>query len=167
MVIILDASAFLSGAVASIKINPGEVLVTPEVVEEVRKGRPKKLLESLLAVGLEMRKPEDTNPAQRAAKETGDLELLSVGDISVISLAIENTGSTVMTDDFRIQNVLKYLQIDFMPAGELGNRKIEEVWRWTFRCRGCGRYFETNPGVDCPICGSLIKKVRKKIMSME
>lgn len=163
MVLILDASAFLSGAAASLKFRPGEILVTHEVVEEVGKGKPKQLIDRLFSVGLEIRNAPDFDLARKAAGETGDMELLSEADISVIALAMENKGSTVMTDDFRIQNVLKLLKIEFMPAGELGDRKIEEVWRWTFRCKGCGRYFENSPGGDCPVCGSPIRKVRKKI----
>jgi len=130
----------------------------------VMKGRPGRLMEDLLEIGLKVRDPIDNLRARKAATSTGDIELLSETDISVIALAIEMENVLVLTDDFRIQNVLRSLGIRFQPAGEIGDRTVKEVWNWTFRCRGCGRYFEEEPGQDCPICGSSIKKTRKRSM---
>ncbi len=162
MKIILDASAFLSGRITSLPGSPGDVFVTPEVVREIEHGRPKRTIDNLLISGLLLRSPVDLQEAKKAAIRTGDNELLSSADLSVIALAMEIKGSVVMTDDFRVQNVLLSLDLEFIPAGEIGDRTIKEIWEWTYRCRGCKKNFQDPPESDCPICGSEIRKARKR-----
>ncbi|MCK5773729.1 MAG: hypothetical protein KAH57_08065 [Thermoplasmata archaeon] len=168
MDLILDASALLSGKFTSMPPGNQRVLITSLVRDEIGKGAPKKLLERLIDAGLKVLDPVDLKPAEDAATSTGDLPSLSKPDISVIALAIETDDPMVLTDDFRVQNVLKKLKIPFEPAGEIGDRAIKEVWTWSFRCRGCGRYFDDGDKLpDCPICGSELKRSRKKPRSVE
>lgn len=163
MYLILDTSAFLSGRYGSIPTGFDGVYITFLVKKEVGKGAPSRLLDNLLSAGLEIKDPLSLELAREKATLTGDLEKLSETDLSIIALAIELEDARVITDDFRIQNVLKSNDIDFEPAGEIGNRTITEVWVWTFRCRGCGRYFqEQQKENECPICGSLVRKYRRK-----
>ncbi len=163
MNMILDASALLSGKFTSMPPGNHRVYVTSLVMDEIGKGAPKKLLERLLDAGLVVRDPKDLEEAVEAATATGDLPSLSNPDISVIALAIETDDPMVLSDDFRIQNVLKKLKIPFEPAWEIGDRRIKEVWFWSFRCRGCGRYFDDGDNLpDCPICGSELKRARRK-----
>ena len=164
MDLILDASAILSGRLSSIPVGFGSVYITSLVAGEINKGRPYRILEHLLEIGLKVRDPGDIGPAINASSKTGDLDRLSNADISLIALAIELDDATVMTDDFRVQNVLSSVDIQFLPAGEIGDRKVREIWEWTFRCRGCGRYFDEDPGPNCHICGSMIGKTRKRSM---
>lgn len=163
MDLILDASALLSGKFTSMPPGDHRVLITSLVRDEIGKGEPRRQLERLLDAGLRIKDPIDLDQARDAARGTGDLPSLSNPDISVIALAIETDDPMVLTDDFRVQNVLKKLKIPFEPAGEIGQRKIEEVWTWSFRCKGCGRYFDDGDNLpDCPICGSELKRSRKK-----
>jgi len=162
MDLILDTASFLSGRITSIPHGFDSVCITSRVRDEVMKGRPGKMMEDLLEIGLKVRDPIDMMRANKSAASTGDIDRLSETDISIIALAIEMENVLVLTDDFRIQNVLRSLDIRFQPAGEIGERTVKEVWNWTFRCRGCGRYFEEEPGQDCPICGSAIKHTRKR-----
>jgi UPF0271 protein len=163
MCIILDASAFLSGKFTSLPSNHQNCFTTDLVYEEISKGAPGRLIDNLISAGLVIRNPGDTTMVRNVADRTGDLDLLSDADISILALAIEIERCRVITDDFRIQNVLKSLDIEFIPAGEIGTRTIERTFIWTFRCRGCGRFFDEDPGIDCPICGSGIRKVRKMV----
>jgi UPF0271 protein len=156
--LVLDAASILSGRLNS--IANVEAYITPEVVSELGKGRPSVQLENLLSAGLMVRSPSDMDEAKRLATSTGDMPHLSISDLSVIALAIELKG-TVITDDFRVQNVLKAAGLPFLPAGEIGERTIGSVWKWIYRCRGCGRYFE-HGGPDCPICGSALRPVRSR-----
>lgn len=163
MTLILDTSAFLSGLYSSMSTGNDDVFITSWVKEEVAKGVPHRALENLMAAGLKIRDPITLDAAKEEAKITGDLEELSETDLSIIALALEIGGVKVVTDDFRIQNVLKNLDIQFLPAGEIGDRTIKDIWSWTFRCRGCGRYFdERQKGDECPICGSNVRKYIKK-----
>jgi endoribonuclease Nob1 len=161
--LVLDASAFLSGRITSMPSGHDMICTTSAVRNEVQKGSPGRILENLLSAGLRIKDPISTEDAVRAAKRTGDLDKLSDADISIIALAGELNDVLVLTDDFRIQNVLKSLYIRFEPAGELGSRTIKEIWTWTYRCSGCGRYFDSaQKNDDCPICGSSVKKKRKR-----
>ena len=163
MFLVLDTSALLSGRINSIPTGYEGVLITSGVRDEVGKGIPQRNLQNLLLAGLDIRDPHTVEKANEAARATGDIDSLSSVDISIIALAIELDRSMVVTDDFRVQNVLKSLGIGFLPAGEIGNRTISDTWTWTYRCKGCGRYFEEAQKMDeCPICGSLVRKYRKR-----
>ena len=116
------------------------IFITTLVRSEVTRGAPARLLESLLDSGLTVRDPLSSDKAEEAASATGDREHLSPADISVIALAMELEDASVVTDDFRVQNVLSSVGIPFEPAGEIGERRILTTWEWTYRCRGCGRY---------------------------
>jgi len=163
MYLVLDTSALLSGMINSVPTGYAGVLITSGVRDEVGKGIPQRNLQNLLLAGLIVRDPLTLEEARKAARATGDLDRLSVVDMSIIALAIEMERVTVITDDFRVQNVLGSLGIGFLPAGEIGDRTISETWTWTYRCKGCGRYFENAQKRDeCPICGSLVRKYRKR-----
>ncbi|MGA1848625.1 MAG: NOB1 family endonuclease [Thermoplasmatota archaeon] len=163
MFLVLDASAFLSGRLNSIPPGFDGVCTTSKVFGEVTKGAPGRLLSNLLEAGLEIRDPASLEKARKAATRTGDLEDLSRTDLSIIALAIELDDPRVVTDDFRVQNVLKGLGISFVEGGEIGNRTIVREWTWTYRCRGCGRFFDSRQKRDeCPVCGSGVRKVRKR-----
>jgi UPF0271 protein len=162
MDLVLDTSALLSGRFNSIPRNFDRVLITDLVRDEVGRGNPSRNLRYLLEMGIEVATDYNVEEARKAAIETGDLEGLSLTDLSLIGLAIALKNPVVLTDDFRVQNVLLHLGIDFEPAGEIGNKTIREEWAWTFRCMGCGRYYPESPGSDCPVCGSGLKKTRRK-----
>lgn len=163
MAYILDTSALLSGQFTTMPARSEDIFITSWVKEEVAKGIPSRALENLLVAGLKLRDPTSLETAIEKARKTGDLDALSDADLSIIALAIEIKDAMVVTDDFRIQNVLKSVSIPFTPAGEIGDQTIKEIWKWTFRCRGCGRYFDDKQKNDeCPICGSNVRKYRKK-----
>jgi UPF0271 protein len=158
VIAILDASSILSGRLTS--IAGLEAYITPEVVSEIGRGRPSVLLQNLFSAGLTLRSALGLDEAKRIAERTGDLPHLSGPDLSVIALAIELCG-TVITDDFRVQNVLKAAGLPFQPAGEIGDRTIGSVWNWRYRCKGCRRYYEEDRP-DCPVCGSALVSVRSR-----
>lgn len=161
--LILDASAFLSGMFSSTPKGFEKVLTTSSIRGEIGRGRPSKDLENMISTGLKIMDPSEIERAREAATKTGDIGSLSDADISVIALAMEVGDVIVVTDDFRVQNVLKSVGIRFEPAGELGSRTIKEIWTWTYRCSGCGRYFDkAQKNDDCPVCGSLVRKKKKQ-----
>jgi len=163
MYLVLDTSAFLSGLFNSVPGGFEGVFTTSLVRGEVSRGGPERLLTGLLEAGLVVRDPVDIKTAESAASGTGDLENLSGADLSIIALAIELKNARVVTDDFRIQNVLGTLGISFTGGGEIGDRTIKQEWSWTYRCRGCGRFFDERQKRDeCPVCGSNVRKVRKR-----
>lgn len=163
MKLVLDTSALLSGRMTAVPSGFIGVYITTLVRSEITKGAPVRLLENLLDSGLTVRDPLSSDKAEEAASATGDREHLSPADLSVIALAMELEDASVVTDDFRVQNVLSSVGIHFEPAGEIGERRILTTWEWTYRCRGCGRYFkEPQKMDDCPVCGSNVRPYRKR-----
>lgn len=150
---ILDTSFFLSGMDPS--SVEAECAITPEVRKEVEKGLPARKMDYYLESGLVRIIAPTEESIRRAMEEasiTGDEHRLSKADISVIALALELKGK-IITDDYSIQNVAKKMGIEYFPLNERG---INEVWRWRYRCTGCGRFFEEYHD-SCPVCGMPLK----------
>ncbi|MDD1672952.1 MAG: nucleotide-binding protein [Methanomicrobiales archaeon] len=148
MIYILDSTVFFSEWNIA-----GEWLTTPSVLEELRDGRSQLRAEVFLAGGLEIR--ESTPPCRKkvedAMRESGDKGVLSAADIGLLALALD-TGGTVVTDDFALQNVAHQLHV---PVLSIHQRKAIP-WQWRYRCTGCGRYGEEMD--SCPVCGSPMKR---------
>ncbi|MFH0815552.1 MAG: nucleic acid-binding protein [Methanobacteriota archaeon] len=153
---VLDSSALLSG-----KPTPPicDCIVSPSVVAEVRKGRAGRNLDFLLEAGLEVREPsaERVSAVHAAAIKTGDSLRVSPADVEALALAFE-TGWTLLTDDYSMQNLATVMNVQFQAVSQRG---ISQVWGWVRRCRGCRK--EWPEGVaECPDCGSEIITKRKK-----
>ncbi len=156
MRLVLDATAIRSGMTIS---GQHEWFITPSVVDELKKGKTARDLELLQDITMRVTQPsgESVEKVREAAEVTGDISRLSDTDMEVLALGLE-LEAIILTDDYSIQNLAKVLKIDYQPGITPG---IKEVFHWTYRCRGCGRIFNSEPE-NCPICGSDIKTVRKK-----
>ena len=100
---------------------------------------------------------ESVEKVVEAARGSGDLGRLSPVDISVLALALD-TGGTILTDDYSIQNVSRIMGIPFRPVGMAAIKKVE---KWNYRCVGCGKWFKEKSD-ECPICGSGMRAHRKR-----
>lgn len=150
---ILDTSAILSG-----KPLKGRFVVPPAVDAEIEPGGPTgRTMEYLRSAGLEVRVPseEALERAHQAAGETGDLDELSEADLQVVALAVE-MDRPVVTDDYRIQNVLRHLDRGFETLAQEG---IRSRWEWSYKCASCGRTWE-KAWEDCPVCGGDVQARR-------
>ncbi len=97
--------------------------------------------------------PDTTETVRRAAKEAGDLEVLSDTDVRLVAAAFELDG-TLVTDDYAMQNVAERLNVTVEPIARDG---IEEEREWIYQCQGCGREYDET--VDrCQICGSDVSR---------
>ncbi len=151
---VLDATAIRSGMTFS-----GEGwFTTPGVVKEIKLGRQARNLELLLETAITVRTPgeEYLERVRQKARETHDLEALSQTDLDVLALALE-MNATLISDDYAVQNIAALLEIEI----KTGLEGIREIVHWTFRCRGCGKYFDEQLA-DCPVCGSGIRRVKRK-----
>lgn len=157
---VLDTGAFLS------RMHPtdGPLYSIPGVKEEIRPKAALRYFEQLEASGtLSLEHPSSEARARiiEEARTTGDMSEMSQVDQSLLALAYE-FKAILVTSDHRMQNVATALKIEFLPLTE---GKISKQWQWTWRCTGCGRYFEDEgklAGPDCPVCGSSVRKRRKK-----
>jgi UPF0271 protein len=152
---VLDASALRAGFVTD---GSHEWYTTPSVLEEIRLGKAARDLEMIESVHLTVKVPKEEYRVSiiHASEETGDEARLSSTDVDVLALALE-LGAIILSDDYSIQNVARNLGIGYSGTAEPG---IKEVFSWTFRCSGCGRY-SNEKSESCRICGSGLKLVRK------
>jgi len=152
---VLDASALLTG-----RQFPGELLTVPGVLGEVRRHGMSAPLEAILETQVRVLSPgpEALDRVRAASEGTGDSPRLSPTDVALLALALD-THATVVTDDYSIQNVALALGVPYETVMEEG---IADLWRWTYRCAGCGKDWATWHEA-CPICGSLLKTARPRV----
>jgi len=153
---VLDATVIRSGMQIS---GQDEWYTTQSVMNELRKGRAAKDAGLLTDIYLKVLIPAKEGRArvEAQAKQTGDIDRLSDTDLDVLALALE-LGATIVSDDYSIQNVARAMKIEYISGVQSG---IKEVYTWSLRCKGCGRFYE-NKIDNCPVCGSGLKTVRKK-----
>lgn len=150
---VLDTSAIVS---RRFNLAGEDVIVPSSVIEEIRKGKLKSLLDSLEGIiSIVSPKSSSIDDVKRKASESGDIGSLSPTDIDVVALAYES-GSTVVSDDFAIQNVCSLLNIGYMGA-DLSEIRQEVLWR--YRCTGCRKIYRT-PVQACPVCGHEVVRSR-------
>jgi len=148
--IVADSSVFILG-----KRLDGEIITVPSVEAELKDLRSRSLLQ---ISGASIHSPtcEAICRARAAAKETGDLQVLSTTDLEVLAKAIE-CEAAIATDDYAVQNVAMHLGLKIEPIGQpVIKRKVKRV----LRCYGCGGTFE---GESCPDCGTPRKRRCRRI----
>lgn len=154
MIHIADASLFIIR-----KRLEGSVITVPSVVEELRDESSRTTLE-LMDVRIEPPLSSSKKKVMTKAGITRDSDELSDTDIDILAKALEYSEreeTVLVTDDFAVQNTAIQLGIRVIPAGQ---RKIKDVLVWEKQCIGCKRRFPL--GDECPVCGSQMRKRRKK-----
>jgi len=147
--VILDTNCILAGFQFD---NTKKYYSVPEAFEEIKRGEMGRTLAGMLERGVfEVRSPSSAamEAVSTAALGTGDWERMSRADRALVALAKELEG-VLVSDDYSMQNVARVLGIEFRSFGKPG---IRETITWGYRCRGCGRWYESQHK-DCPICGS-------------
>jgi len=152
---VLDTAALLHWPVEKIAGN----LVANSQMAELENLSPER---AMLVEALDIRwESPDTKDAEIAAAKTGDLPRLSPVDLDVIAIAI-NSNETLYTDDYSMQNVCRFLGLEFQPVF---NQKSKKQWFWQLKCIGCRatKEIEIEKEETCEICGSpmKVKKARR------
>jgi UPF0271 protein len=154
VIFVLDTSAVLNNFQVD---TDSDVIIPSAVVEELTSEKGKERLGILVALGasVEAPSPESLMQTKEAAEALGELGRLSDTDLEIVAIAFEREACLV-SDDYSIENLCSYANIDFMPVGTEG---IKEVFEYVYRCTGCRRlyrrYYE-----QCPVCGSPLKARR-------
>jgi len=160
-IFILDTSAILSGK--PINLDNATMVTSPGISKELKPGgRDYRSFQFLMERGLSIRSPskESTDKIKTISGKTGDANRLSKTDIEILALALDISKDDekeviILTDDYSIQNVAHVLNITFETISQSG---ITKRFKWTRRCRGCGKKFKENIKI-CPICGAETKTV--------
>jgi UPF0271 protein len=160
--IVLDTSALIMGYEAA-EVE-AEHYTVPSVREEIQRDDIRKLrLDSAINSGRITVKSPDTkyrDEAQRIIGEMGEADALSEADAELLALGAQLKGegweTTVVSDDYSVQNVASELGLGFKGLATQG---IKRQFKWETYCPGCRRTFE-KPQEDgvCPICGTDLKR---------
>jgi len=153
---VLDATALRAGM--SLGGGRGEFYTTPGVIGEIRKGPVARSLELDVEISITVLEPGDAarKKVSEAAKGTGDDARLSETDREILALAWE-LRAAIVSDDYSVQNVAGVLGLSTVSQMD----GIRKTINWTYRCRGCGRYYDEKQP-DCPVCGSEVRQVPRK-----
>ena len=152
---ILDASAFYAGVPFGANDNWCTTFLVYNEIKHIKKGQD--ILNTMIETGrLEIRDPqkESIKKAISMSKKTGDYNQLSKQDISILALSHEISHSKIVTDDFAISNVAKYLSIDVLPIMTSG---IKDQGIWIHYCPGCKKNYKKNYK-ECPVCATPLKR---------
>lgn len=150
---ILDASAFYAGIPFAAQEKSFTTSMVFDEIKHIKKNH------DALNLLVETKRLEIINPEKEyvakvmtKARETGDFQNLSKGDISIIALCLQ-IGGELITDDFAISNTAKQLNLQVIPIMTKG---ITEVKDWVYFCPGCEKVFSKIS--QCPVCGSNLSR---------
>lgn len=160
--IVLDTSAFIAGC--DPLLTTEEQYTTPSVMEEIHANS---MLGFRLKTAVENGKIKVESPKEHylekvkeSASMIGDLFFLSEPDLQVLALALElrarHYSTTILTDDYSIQNVANHMGIKFAPLATFG---IRRRLQWMRYCPACHKKYSADYGSStCEICGTEIKR---------
>ena len=143
---ILDTCAFFT------QMHPsGKIATVKNIEDEIINRQSKQYYSNLKSKGLKIIEPatESVDFIKEKAKETGDLDVLSLTDIKILALGYELQG-TIVSDDFAIQNVSLYIGLEIIACSE---NKITELRKWKYRCSACKLITDVKND-NCSVCGS-------------
>ena len=153
---IADSAVFIMGY----PVESTLLITVPSVVNELKSSEAAMCFDLARENGarVEVPLPRMIDEVLGMAEHTRDMEELSTTDIDILAKALERKDdATLLTDDYAVQNVAVMLGIDVKPVVQ---KKIRDILVWEKQCVGCRKRFDE--GDVCPICGSELKKRRKR-----
>mgnify|MGYP001024855232 CR=1 FL=1 len=161
-ILVLDTSAFIAGFDPSAVDE--DLFSVPSVRNELADRSLSKLrfetaAESGRLTVLEP-SPQFLSLIRESSKEIGDMLYLSEADIHILALAMQlkETGhaTTIVTDDYSIQNVAKRIKADFVPLATFG---IRFYLQWLLYCPACRKKYPSDyRSGQCDVCGTRLKR---------
>jgi UPF0271 protein len=141
---LLDSSAFIDD------YHTDDRTASIPAVREELEDESSLRFEAMEGAGMHIHIPTEGTVAKvrRAARETGDADVLSETDTRLVAAAFE-LDATLVTDDYAMQNVADRLDV---PCEVIARDGITEQREWRFQCQGCGREFDDRHD-RCPVCG--------------
>ena len=161
-VLLLDTSAFILGYMAT--DTNAEHYSVPAVRDELIEGSLNRLrFDNAVSTGhLKVLDPalKFLEELREVAREMGEEGVLSITDKQLLALGLsllsQGKVSTVVSDDYSVQNMANRLGLGFKSLATPG---IQRRFDWIVYCPGCRRRFEDlQKGKTCPICGTELKR---------
>lgn len=158
-IFILDAAGIFSRYPLQFS---GFFITVPSIFNEIKDKDSKKDLNFMLEsrkLYVQTPNPKAMRKVVNIAKELGEINYLSRADLEVTALYVEllEKGCNVImvTDDYSIQNIVKYLGGTFIAIKTKG---IKRTIKYVNYCPYCGYKGEPEKGNKCPVCGSTMKR---------
>ncbi len=150
---VLDTSGILR---SDLDFSKDEYIITNSVLSELLDESARIAVESALKSGnIVVVEPNEKflEKVRKTATKTGDISEISSTDFDILAVALER-NLTIISDDYRIQNVASALDLRFETTTHEG---IKHKLRWFKVCEGCGRKYSMESDL-CEVCGSRLKK---------
>ena len=151
---VLDTAALLAWPVERMR---GGLVVPGQRSELLRISPDRELILEAAELIWQIPSEDSLGNARVLAQTTGDIAGLSGVDLEILALAMES-NSTLVTDDYRLQNLCELAGIAWSSVTTEG---IRSMWSWQLRCSGCRSIVDTpdSPSPDknlgnCRECGS-------------
>ncbi|MCP8316000.1 MAG: nucleotide-binding protein [archaeon] len=162
--LVLDTTAFYAVIPFT---GTSKYYTTPSVIREVSHNQTLSMAISALIESNRLIIIEPLNDlieeVRLTASKSGDLQKLSNTDISVIALGMQLKRNgyyvTIVSDDYSIQNVVKFSGLNFSP---IMTRGISRTIRWFLYCSGCGKVFYDSSAIVCDVCGTRLKRKMRR-----
>ena len=161
---VLDTSALLNWPPDKIS---GGLCALSQIKEIERLSSSKMMLLETLDIQWIEPTHEMLNHARECAAKSGDLAGLSNVDLDILSIALSEDETTLFTDDYRLQNVAAFFQLN---VESVVVRKSKQVWAWHMKCKGCRtsspvpQEFDLSKKgstIECDRCGAQMELKRK------
>lgn len=172
-ILIFDTNIFLLGI--NFNVIDGNIYTTPDVIEEVKHKRytnKNRNIINRIQAAIESKKLLLQTPTKKFTQEidinsktTGDYKSLSIVDKELIALALElkltlKEDVVLYTNDYSMQNLCSELNIAFSPLIREG---IKSKIIWEVYCPFCNEIKTVEEyGKDCEICGTMLKRRKKR-----
>ncbi|MBS7658669.1 MAG: hypothetical protein QW476_03875 [Candidatus Bathyarchaeia archaeon] len=161
-ILVLDSSAFIAG----FDLINIQAYSPPLVIEELPKEGPIALRVKALqeTKKLNIKKPSENSEKKvyEVSVKIGDKNVLSKADLQLLALAFElkteGFEPIILTDDYAIQNVAYFLQLNFSSIATFG---ISKPLKWVIYCPACFKKYDVNKTV-CDTCGTKLKRKAEK-----
>lgn len=147
---VLDSSAFIAGFLP----EEDEYFTIYGVIKELEDEQSKERLSYFLNSGkIKIKEPNAETVEEVSKKSQISGDNLSLTDIKLIALAID-LNSTIISEDYGIQNVSSIMKVKSKSIREAG---IKKIINWEYYCIGCRRIYSKQKEI-CQDCGSIIKR---------
>lgn len=138
------------------------LMTTEKVINEIHNHPSRARAENLISVGrlrIDVPSLRSINRVKIAAKETGDITVLSDNDIELIAIALDCIEQyqqvIVVSTDFAVLNTASHLGLGILDS----TNRMRDRRRWILVCPAC-KHIETVPpaSLECPICGTIMRR---------
>jgi len=159
---VLDATVFIGYDFQMLqKLENSQFYTTPSIFNELKDFKSRmnfEILQETKQIIISHPDHKDLIIIHKKIEKIDPNTLLSSSDIEILALSWK-IGATLITNDYRLQNLAILLNI---AINTLSGKKITEIVKWYLKCRNCGQ-IEKNNTDFCSNCNGELKRIKYKV----